>query len=48
VEEPCGRLLDSPPVRSADEVGGQVESAQQALGLCGLVAGDPDEEAEVP
>jgi hypothetical protein len=42
------RLLDSPSVGGADEVGRQVQCAERALGSCGLVAGDPDQEAELP
>jgi hypothetical protein len=37
-----------PTVGGADEVGRQVQCAEQALGSCGLVAGDPDQEAELP
>jgi hypothetical protein len=48
VEECCGRLLDSPAGRGADEVSWQVQGAKQALGLCGLIACDSDQEAELP
>jgi hypothetical protein len=42
------RFLGSPPVGDADEVGRQVQFAEQALGSRGLVAGDPDQEAQLP
>jgi hypothetical protein len=41
-------FFDPPPVGGADEVGRQVQRPEQALGLCGLVPCDPDQEAELP